>query len=50
MSVIIILLIASIIVAGGFLFAFIWSIKSGQMDDDYGPARRMLWDDKPKEQ
>jgi cbb3-type cytochrome oxidase maturation protein len=47
MSVIIVLLIASISVAGFFLIAFIWSVKDGQMDDDYSPPRRILFDDEP---
>ncbi|HVX49051.1 MAG TPA: cbb3-type cytochrome oxidase assembly protein CcoS [Chitinophagaceae bacterium] len=47
MSVIIILLIASISVAAIFLGAFIWSVKHKQFDDDYSPARRILFDDKP---
>lgn len=47
MSVIIILLIASISVAGLFLAAFLWSVKSGQFEDDYSPASRILFDDKP---
>ena len=45
MSVIIILLIASISVAGLFLFAFLWSVKSGQFEDDYSPSSRILFDD-----
>lgn len=45
MSVIILLIGASILVAGGFLFAFIWSVKSGQFEDDYTPGVRMLFDD-----
>ncbi len=45
MSVIIILVIVSVIVAGGFLAAFIWSVKKGQYDDDYTPSVRMLFDD-----
>jgi cbb3-type cytochrome oxidase maturation protein len=49
MSVILVLLGASLLVAGGFLVAFLWSVKSGQMDDNYGPSVRMLFDDKPKE-
>jgi len=44
MSVVIILIGASLIVAIGFLIAFIWSIKSGQYDDDYTPSVRMLFD------
>ncbi len=47
MSVIIVLLIASISVAGLFLGAFIWGVKSGQFEDDYSPASRILFDDKP---
>jgi len=47
MSVIIILLIASISIAGLFLFAFLWGVKSGQFEDDYSPASRILFDDKP---
>jgi cbb3-type cytochrome oxidase maturation protein len=50
MSVIIILVIIGVIVAGGFLAAFIWSVKSGQYDDTYSPAVRILFDDaKPVE-
>jgi len=47
MSVLIILIAVSILVAGGFLAAFIWSVKKGQFDDDYTPSVRMLFDDKP---
>lgn len=46
MSVIIILLIASITVAALFLGAFLWSVKSGQYDDEVSPPIRMLFDDK----
>ena len=49
MSVLIILLLVSIIVAGGFLVAFLWSMKDGQMDDDFSPAVRILFDDKTKD-
>jgi cbb3-type cytochrome oxidase maturation protein len=45
MSVIVILITVSVLVAGGFLLAFLWSVKSGQMDDDYTPSVRMLFDD-----
>ena len=47
MSVLIILIVVSILVAGGFLAAFIWLVKKGQYDDDYTPSVRMLFDDKP---
>lgn len=38
------LIVIGILVAGGFLAAFIWSVKSGQYDDDYTPSVRMLFD------
>jgi cbb3-type cytochrome oxidase maturation protein len=38
----------SIIVAGSFLTAFLWSVKNGQYDDDYTPSVRMLFDDELK--
>jgi cbb3-type cytochrome oxidase maturation protein len=47
MSVIIVLLIASITVAGLFLIAFLWGVRSGQFEDDISPASRILFDDKP---
>ena len=47
MSVLILLIGSSILIAGGFLVAFIWSVKKGQYDDDYTPSVRMLFDDKP---
>jgi cbb3-type cytochrome oxidase maturation protein len=47
MSVIIILLITSITIAGGFLVAFLWSVKDGQYDDTQSPAQRILFDNKP---
>jgi cbb3-type cytochrome oxidase maturation protein len=49
MSVIIILLIASISIAGLFLGAFLWSVKSGQYDDEASAPVRMLFDDEIKE-
>lgn len=44
MSVILILLSASLSIAVGFLVAFIWSVKNGQYDDNYTPSVRMLFD------
>ena len=49
MSALYILIIISLIVAIGFLMAFMWSVKNGQFDDDYTPSIRMLFDDKNKE-
>jgi cbb3-type cytochrome oxidase maturation protein len=44
MSVILLLLVASILVAGVFLIAFIYSVKTGQYDDEQSPPMRMLFD------
>ena len=45
MSVIFVLISTSLLIAIGFLIAFIWSVKSGQYEDDYTPSVRMLFDD-----
>jgi cbb3-type cytochrome oxidase maturation protein len=45
MSVIILLIAASLIIALAFLIIFIWSVKNGQYDDDYTPSVRILLDD-----
>ena len=47
MSVIIILLLASISVAALFLVAFLWSVKTGQYNDELSPPLRMLLDSVP---
>jgi cbb3-type cytochrome oxidase maturation protein len=44
MSVVVVLIIASVIVATAFLFAFLWAVRSGQYDDKYTPSVRMLFD------
>jgi len=44
-SVIFILIGFSLVVAIGFLVAFIWSVRSGQYEDDYTPSVRVLFDD-----
>ncbi len=46
MSVIIILIVISVIVAVFFLLVFIWAVKSGQFDDTVSPSIRILFDDK----
>jgi cbb3-type cytochrome oxidase maturation protein len=41
----------SLLVAIGFLVAFLWSVKSGQYSDTYTPSVRMLFDnEKSKEE
>jgi cbb3-type cytochrome oxidase maturation protein len=49
MTVIVILISFSLLVAVGFLFAFLWAVKSGQYHDTYTPSIRILFDDKKKE-
>jgi cbb3-type cytochrome oxidase maturation protein len=36
----------SLLVALGFLGAFLWSVNKGQFDDVHTPAIRILFDDK----
>jgi len=45
MSIIFFMIGISLLLALGFLGAFIWSMRSGQQDDLYTPALRMLLDD-----
>ena len=47
MSVIILLLIASLSVAVLFLGAFIWGVKNRQFEDGFSPPRRILFEDSP---
>lgn len=53
MQIIVILIAISIALALVFLISFLWATKSGQYEDTYGPAWRILFDDedgqKPKE-
>ena len=48
MSVILILIIISLLIAIGFLVAFLWAVKSGQYEDKYTPSVRMLFDEEEK--
>ncbi|MBL7797559.1 MAG: cbb3-type cytochrome oxidase assembly protein CcoS [Saprospiraceae bacterium] len=45
MEIIFILILISLIVAAGFLLAYLWATRSGQFDDEYTPSVRMLFDD-----
>jgi len=46
MEIIFMLIFVSLIIALGFLAAFVWAIKSGQYDDDYTPSVRILFEEK----
>jgi len=45
MYAIFVLIIVSLVVAIGFLGAFIWAVKTNQFEDDYTPSVRILFDD-----
>jgi cbb3-type cytochrome oxidase maturation protein len=47
MSVVIILMLASLAVGLLFVGAFVWSVRSGQYEDTLTPAMRVLLDDAP---
>jgi len=49
MSVIIVLIAFSLVVAIIFLIVFIWAVKSGQYEDDYTPSVRILFEDSKKD-
>jgi cbb3-type cytochrome oxidase maturation protein len=48
MSVMYFLVFASLLVAVGFLIAFLWAVKSGQFEDKYTPKIRMLFEENKK--
>jgi len=45
MSVLVLLIAAGGLVAGAFLTAFFWAVRSGQFDDTCTPAVRVLFDE-----
>ena len=45
MSVLVFLICAGGLVAGGFLASFVWAVRTGQFDDTATPAVRMLLDE-----
>lgn len=45
MSAFYIMITISLLIAFGFLGAFLWSVKRGHYDDDYTPSVRILMDD-----
>ncbi len=46
MSVIIVLILISLLLASGFLFAYFWSVKTGQYDDEITPSVRILYENR----
>lgn len=49
MSVVVVLIGASLLVASGFLIAYLWAVKSGQYDDKYTPSVRILFENQKTE-
>lgn len=47
MNILYILIGCSFMLAVIFLLAYLWAVKSGQMDDDYTPSVRILFNDRP---
>jgi cbb3-type cytochrome oxidase maturation protein len=45
MSVIFVLMGFGVLVAGSFLIAFLWAVRTGQFEDKHTPAMRILFDD-----
>ena len=45
MNVLFVLILISLLLALGFLVAFIWSVRSGQYEDTWTPAIRPLLDE-----
>lgn len=50
MEVLVLLIAASLALAGGFLGVFFWASRSGQFEDTTTPAMRILTDDPPAPQ
>ena len=45
MSVIFILILVSLALAGTFLLGFIWAVRNGQFEDTFTPSLRILTED-----
>ena len=50
MTIIILLIAISLVIAVVFLLIFLWTMRSGQYDDMYTPSVRMLFDNKKKKE
>lgn len=46
MFVLVVLIIISLLLAIGFLVAYLWAVKNNQYEDDYTPSVRILFEDK----
>ena len=48
MNVLYIVLPLALLVAASAVIAFVWMVRSGQLDDVDTPPRRILFDDRPR--
>jgi cbb3-type cytochrome oxidase maturation protein len=48
MTILVLLISISFLMAVIFLGIFVWTMKSGQYNDTYGPSVRMLFEDKKR--
>ena len=49
MCVLFILIAASLLIASGFLAAFLWATRKGQFEDSYTPSVRMLFENETQQ-
>ena len=49
MAVMPLIILFSLVVAGGFAIAFVFAARGGQYDDTQTPAMRMLFDDEQRQ-
>jgi len=49
MSVLVLLIFASLAMATAFLLAFIWAVRSGQYEDTCTPSMRPLFEESPSD-
>ena len=47
MSALYLVLPLALLIAAGAVLAFVWTVRSGQLDDVDTPPRRILFDDEP---
>jgi cbb3-type cytochrome oxidase maturation protein len=45
MKIILLLILLSLLIAVGFLYAFFWAVGTGQYEDDVTPSIRILFED-----
>ncbi len=45
MKIMLLLILISLLLAAGFLLAYLRAVRDGQFDDDYTPAIRILFDE-----